>query len=218
MKPCWLNAPHLRPSCEQQFAGDGAEIGLAAGKVVPGADFPFEAKVFGDDVGEAEMKKVAGGGPNRREMAGAAAGGDLIAKMAEDALVACLARRFEQDCTSADAALGVIVIEFFGEFVIGEHQRLQIAIVRGGPGIFERGSERVAEQTLSEAAPAAAIHAEVLRAGAHAAEQPAHPFQTAGPFLDDGLLVPIFAGRRQESEGGERLGLQIARTLRKVRG
>ena len=183
-----------------------------------GADFPFEAEVFGDDVGEAEMEKVAGGGPNGREMAGAAAGGDLIAKMTEHALVAGLTRGFQQDGAGADAALGVVVIEFFGERVIGEHERLQIARVRGCPGIFERGSERVAEQTMGEAAPATAIHAEVLGAGTHAAKQPADPLQTAGPFLDDGLLVPIFAGRRQESEGGERLGLQIARTLRKVRG
>lgn len=107
---------------------------------------PFEAEVFGADIGEAELEQDAGGGPNGDQMRGATSFSNGGAVFAEDFLIDGMTRATEEEVgglgtafTEDDGEAFFEVVRDVGEFP-GETR------VGGVPGFFEAGADEGKEE------------------------------------------------------------------------
>lgn len=70
----------------------------------PAVDVPFEAEVFSNGTGEAELKKVCDGRPDDHDVSAAEILPGGLAQTTEHALITSMPRGFEQNRTGSQTA------------------------------------------------------------------------------------------------------------------
>jgi hypothetical protein len=111
---------------------------------------PFEAEVFGADIGETELEQDAGGGPNGNQMRGATSFSNGGAVFAENFLIDGVTRAAEEEVGGLGAAFAEDDGEAFVEVVRDVGEFPGETGVGGVPGFFEAGANEGNENVRGE--------------------------------------------------------------------
>lgn len=116
---------------------------------------PLEAKVFGADIGEAELKQDAGGRPDGDQMGGATSVHDGGAVFAEDFLIHGVTCASKQEVSGLGAAFAKDGGETPVEVVSDVDEFAGATGVGGMPGFLEAGSDEGKEKFRGKVIPGA---------------------------------------------------------------